>query len=350
MSLDDARRLYDVATRVQVFVEGVKLYQQQKLDIVLNQLTTDIVNLVANLRYDTLDGLTKAELLLLLNSLNKLQYSVYSKYTQGLIEDLQAFMAGNLVVNKIIYATTYNETQFSNFDDILSEDQSNNLLLNFNGPKPVYGLAAPLGKNNGPFWSTITNAPIPANGVLLPAYVSNFGTYAQATVINRVRMAYANGQSKQELIDLLTQSTKHGTNSLMDLMAISGSAMISTSIQHIASIGAMAIASIIYSYYQWCSVIDTKTSAICRERNGRVYKTGDGPLPPAHTNCRSHTVPIVGDKSSDLPNETFYEWNTNQPKAVKDEIGVTKAGQKYQASKPLSVTNFVSMIKTILTR
>lgn len=49
----------------------------------------------------------------------------------------------------------------------------------------------------------------------------------------------------------------------------------------------------IISGVQWVSTLDSRTSIICAERDGKVYKIGKGPRPPAHPNCRSTTVPIV---------------------------------------------------------
>ena len=44
---------------------------------------------------------------------------------------------------------------------------------------------------------------------------------------------------------------------------------------------------------KWLSTLDTRTSPICRARDGQVYGLQDGPRPPAHPNCRSVVTPIV---------------------------------------------------------
>lgn len=44
---------------------------------------------------------------------------------------------------------------------------------------------------------------------------------------------------------------------------------------------------------QWVATLDGRTSAVCRARDGQVYKVGKGPRPPAHPNCRSTTVPVL---------------------------------------------------------
>lgn len=39
--------------------------------------------------------------------------------------------------------------------------------------------------------------------------------------------------------------------------------------------------------YRWISILDSRTTDICRGRSNRVYVAGVGPIPPAHENCRS---------------------------------------------------------------
>lgn len=340
MTLQDDRRLYDVSTRVQVYVECVKQYQQAQLNQVLGDLSLQIVALLQNVKYKTLDGMSKAQLSALLASLNRLQYSVYSVYTQGLIAELKAFMSADLTVNQQVWATSYNSYAYES-DDILDPAQSRKFMLGFAGPKPAYGISAVSGNDNA-LWSKIINSPVPANGLLLPAFVSNYGSYAQSSVLNAVRKAYANNVETQALIEEIQNETPQGTSGIMQTLTRNGASLLATAFQHVSSIVAMGVSSVFFPYYGWVSVMDSHTTAICASRNGNIYRAGEGPLPPAHYNCRSHTVPIVGNSASDLPRETFYQWTQAQPKVVQDEV---KAGFV-----PLSVAGFIAKVPKILTR
>ena len=44
---------------------------------------------------------------------------------------------------------------------------------------------------------------------------------------------------------------------------------------------------------EWVSVLDGQTTNYCRGKDGKRYKVGDGPRPPAHYNCRSLTQPVI---------------------------------------------------------
>lgn len=87
--------------------------------------------------------------------------------------------------------------------------------------------------------------------------------------------------------------------------------------------------------YQWVSTLDSRTSIICANLDGETFKVGEGPLPPAHPNCRSTIVPlydddIVGTRAAiDGPvpaTTTFEEWLEGRSQQEQNEVlGRTRA-------------------------
>ncbi|MEM6902242.1 MAG: hypothetical protein AAF556_03265, partial [Pseudomonadota bacterium] len=84
---------------------------------------------------------------------------------------------------------------------------------------------------------------------------------------------------------------------------------------------------------QWTATLDSRTSAVCRGRDGNVYPLNRAPAIPAHINCRSVYVayfgPREGERASEfgpVPDATTYsEWLRRRPAAEQDEIlGSTK--------------------------
>jgi len=47
--------------------------------------------------------------------------------------------------------------------------------------------------------------------------------------------------------------------------------------------------------YEYVSVLDGNTTALCGSLDGKTFKYGEGPMPPQHFNCRSTTVPVIDD-------------------------------------------------------
>lgn len=86
--------------------------------------------------------------------------------------------------------------------------------------------------------------------------------------------------------------------------------------------------------YEWVSVLDHRTSLLCAGRDGRVYKIGKGPVPPAHFNCRSTTIPtlvedyqrknIGGERESETGEEpgniTYGQWLKRQTDTFQEEV------------------------------
>lgn len=97
--------------------------------------------------------------------------------------------------------------------------------------------------------------------------------------------------------------------------------------------------------YQWVATLDSRTTMICGSRDGKIFQEGSGPMPPAHWNCRSTTIPII-KKEFDLGakakgarpsrgatgakvvsgQKTYGGWLKGQPKEFVDEaLGVQRS-------------------------
>ena len=78
--------------------------------------------------------------------------------------------------------------------------------------------------------------------------------------------------------------------------------------------------------YIYNSILDAKTSSVCRTLHGRRYIWGEGrnPVPPMHYNCRSSIVPYFKGEPNELDGVNYYDWLKKQPASVQDEVlGVT---------------------------
>lgn len=85
--------------------------------------------------------------------------------------------------------------------------------------------------------------------------------------------------------------------------------------------------------YTWVSVLDARTSDICRSLSGQRFAFGQGPMPPMHLRCRSHVEPVFsletvfreGFGAAFRAGETYYEWLKRQPETIQDDVlGRTK--------------------------
>lgn len=316
-------RLFDITMRLALFVENIKLGQTREFNAVLNAVDEDLRKLFAKVKYKTLDGLTKAELNRLLISLRKSQLRIYSAYTEKLMAAMVEFMQARLEVSAGAYATTKhvfdNNGEGLLFDETGAfeyiEDESQALPF-----APLFGLAAILPSGKTSLWSTIKNAPIPANGLYLASFIQTFSRSAQASIENKVRMAWANKQSVDELLAEISGPRKvQGNSTQFAKLEAQAKAVIETSFSHVDQITSQAITSALFAYYQWCSIIDNATTNYCLNQNGKVYKYGAGPIPPGHYRCRSITIPLISI-FDDFKAPTLYAWFKRQPLAIQLEF------------------------------
>ena len=120
--------------------------------------------------------------------------------------------------------------------------------------------------------------------------------------------------------------------------------------------------------YEWVSTLDSRTTLICAGRDGVVYtNVGVDPMPPAHWNCRSTTIPRVNPKFSKASGlggtraskgatgparvntkTTYGGWLKRQPKEFIDEaLGVERS--KLFRSGKLTIDKFTDPTGRVFT-
>lgn len=82
----------------------------------------------------------------------------------------------------------------------------------------------------------------------------------------------------------------------MDVTKAHAETVVRTAISHASSGASEAFAqanSDLIIGVRWLSVLDSRTSAICRSLSGRVFRTGQGPRPPLHPRERSRCINLT---------------------------------------------------------
>lgn len=314
----DVPRLLNALARHQFYLEGLKAgYTQEFIDMT-EKLRRDLRDAFFLLDVEDLSFLTKRQLDLFIRRLLMIQQARYSIYTKKLLDDIREFMDADLDMQ----------------DEILRETQSGN--------KAGIALLAALltAKRRDRLWITITNAPIPANGVLLEDAIKRFTATGAFNLDSAVRKAWANKATLKGALDSIVGTARTNYRDGMMFRSIpQADALVATILQHVSSIVQEQALSQFFEKYVWVSVMDNRTSPICIDRNGNVYIYGQGPLPPAHWKCRSHTEPYV-DGVPPTGNVSFSEWRSRQPDEVKEDM---KDGVK-----PLTLRQFAGKLRLIL--
>jgi len=167
----------------------------------------------------------------------------------------------------------------------------------------------------------------------------------------RVRLARVARQARREAVELgpAITSVFEQTKNELDRIA-------RTSVTHVSNASREQVLSAndnVIQALRWNSVLDSRTSDVCRARDGKMVAIGNnvlpddaptldppGARPPAHPNCRSvMTVIYVGEPIPKDP--TYGQWLKSQPAAVQDDILGATRGRLFRDG-GLTLDSFVS--------
>jgi hypothetical protein len=112
--------------------------------------------------------------------------------------------------------------------------------------------------------------------------INGIGYFAENRLLNTINRGFANKQTLNDIfLDIIGTSDNNYKDGIFVAIDIANTTIAETLIQNITSIVAASVFSTLFNKYQWISVMDSRTSNICIERNLQVYIYGSGPLPPA---------------------------------------------------------------------
>lgn len=281
--LNRSRRLYDVAHRHQVYLEGLKEYQLNEFAAAMLDMEDQIRALVLGVGVESLDGLTRRELNKLLTQLAKVQDGAL----KGYVRRLYAFLRNYLAIDSDMY------------NEVVAEESGIILVPVPGSPSTILG--------------EILDTPLSANGQIASDLIAAFIASVIGQTANEVRKALVNHSTIAELVRQLV-----GTNAaaykdgLFNRLINQGATNIRTLMQQVFTAMSDRIFQLYTNRYMWSSVMDDRTTEICQHRNGKVYIYGEGPMPPAHYNCRSVTVPVMMNDTAYRGADDFGEWLADQ--------------------------------------
>lgn len=206
-------------------------------------------------------------------------------------------------------------------------------------------------------WNSIKDSVVQTGSKQILTYKEMLDGFS-GTTARQVRNALIQGfQSGQTLAEV--KRSLLGIGGVMNEVQVRhASTLARTGVAHASSIASdefYKANSDIISHYEWVSVLDTRTTEQCAALSGEVFKVGQGPLPPAHYNCRSTTAPVLVDEFQEVNDllgstegdVTYYQWLKKQKASVIDEalgrergLIFRNAGLTPQEFKEASVNQF----------
>ncbi|HEY7823766.1 MAG TPA: phage minor head protein [Acidimicrobiia bacterium] len=199
----------------------------------------------------------------------------------------------------------------------------------------------------------------PFNGGTITEWASAFHRTLDETVWRSIMVGITEGETTDDMVRrMLGTKSANFKDGELQARRRGLAALVRTSVNHATNQGRNEVwkaNSNLLRGVQWVATLDTRTTPICRHRDGRVgpvtpdadWTPPDGRLPldppmarpPAHINCRSTTVAItkswreLGFDVDDLPpatrasmdgqvpaSTTYFEWLNRQSAATQEEV------------------------------
>lgn len=320
--------LYDKLTRHQVYFEGVKSWFSNDFNDTLDVLNRRVMNIFINAPERNIGDLTAAEYRNFERRISRQLDSIIKRSTEVLWQDLKDISSED---NQVL-------------QQILKSERSTRRKM----------------PSDAVVWNQVKNRPVGATGGSMDEMIDAFYANLKQTILREVRKARTDNGTVDDLITTM-KGTRDANNrdGLMNKFKNQSNSVLSTVLQHITSISQNQYERIFYERYRWVAVLDSRTTKVCRSRNGKTWVYGKGPIPPAHYNCRSKIVPMDDDRRN-YP-DTWFGWLREQPfNVLSDIVGIQAARRiqegkgsdtefpQYLSERKLSIQDFKNKLPLIL--
>lgn len=290
----------DAFLRHQINVERYKNYNVQQSLRVIEELKLRLSAQLVRTGKDKLSDLTKREFNKFVSDFNKSYLEIFGKYETAQLAEFKKF-----------FKADFGESKF---------------LFNKLGGKTFKGASV------DSMWAKMLNTPTSGVGVEPKKLLKVFSTSTQSKIVSNLKIGYTDNLSMTEIMrSMVGTSTLKFRDGLINKFESQLSATIQTYIQQMTNFILSNIGGALHDSYQWVAILDSSTTVICRDRDGKIYKYGDGPIPPAHYSCRSFIIPVIFSAIKDMP--TLFNWLQTQPSIIQDEILGKNQGGALRAGK-----------------
>ncbi|EMV0704242.1 minor capsid protein [Salmonella enterica subsp. enterica serovar Typhimurium] len=150
-------------------------------------------------------------------------------------------------------------------------------------------------------WSAVKWNPLALNDKPADLFgmMAGWGNTEINRLVTGVKMGFVQGKTTRQIVKEVV-----GAGGLADISQRNAATVVRTALNHVSTQARETTYkknSDIVEKYEWVSTLDSRTSTICRSRDGQKYEIGKGPLPPAHPNCLlGDTVVSTGSRVSNV--------------------------------------------------
>ena len=309
--------LTEIATRHQVYLEGLKTHETKKAQKFLKDI--DRV-LAARLATKDLTTFSRNKLERLLKSVKADLRIIASNYSD---------MVSGESVDIVKYERDF---EIKSLNKVVAYD---------------FAVPASAQLRSAVFTNPLTMAGAD-NGKMLKPFLKDMSNRSMQQIGGIIQAGYYEGQTTPQILKTIrgTRAAKY-TDGAMHRINRSLSVATRTAVQHAAVQAREQVwqdNKDIVKKVRWVSTLDGRTSAVCRSLDGREFPIDKGIRPPAHPNCRSTIVAVLDSRFDALDRgatrkarsynakgdstgvisvpakETYYSWLKRQPAKFQSSV------------------------------
>ena len=200
----------------------------------------------------------------------------------------------------------------------------------------------------------------PIVGATLDGWMDKLSIDTADRISREVRIGLAEGQSIPDIAQRITGTRAlKGTDGVFEVTARQAQTIARTASANVGSQARQATFAQNARYLkgeQWIATLDLRTCPVCGSRDGKAYPVGEGPMPPAHPQCRCARMPIVKSLSElgirgkrNWSESTRASMNGEVPESMtySDWLGELPSGQLSEALGPARARAFSSGALTV---
>ncbi|UOF80395.1 minor capsid component [Caudoviricetes sp.] len=147
--------------------------------------------------------------------------------------------------------------------------------------------------------AVVFDRPIGETGLTVRQMADKWRASVSVGIIGVIQSGATFQRTPKEILDLIKSQVTAKSGAL--------NSVVRTGVQSAAN---RAFSSRV-EWYRWVSILDSRTSDICRSLAHKVFQRGKGPLPPMHPRCRSSVVPH-DPNGDDFDEPTLEGWLSEQ--------------------------------------
>lgn len=205
----------------------------------------------------------------------------------------------------------------------------------------------------------------PFQGRLLKDWFSSLERVEQERLEQAIRLGLTQGENLDTIVRrVIGTKAKNYSDGILTISRRNAEAVVRTAVNHVSQVAREEVwsanADIIIGL-RWTSTLDGRTSSICRARDGKVAPLGTkelpssmekltplGARPPAHINCRSTMVPVLGGEELVTDKAFVTDTRTRRKREIdfradaKEKVGA----ERWSAMSPAERNREIGKVRT----